>query len=136
MESDEQQIRELVANWMRATQAGDTVRVMTLMTDDAVFLQAGRPPMRKHEFAQFQRAQSTAQAPTIDGQTQIQEIQVMGEWAFMWTQLRVVVTPADGSRVMTRAGHTLSVLKKQDGRWLLARDANLLALVVDSNKAS
>lgn len=30
---------------------------------------------------------------------------------------------------MKRAGHTLSVLRKQDGRWVLARDANLLAPV-------
>jgi len=30
---------------------------------------------------------------------------------------------------MKRAGHTLSVLKKQNGKWVLARDANLLAPV-------
>jgi hypothetical protein len=30
---------------------------------------------------------------------------------------------------MTRAGHTLSILMKQDGRWVLARDANMLAPV-------
>jgi hypothetical protein len=28
-----------------------------------------------------------------------------------------------------RAGHTLSVLQKVDGRWLLARDANMLTPV-------
>jgi hypothetical protein len=28
---------------------------------------------------------------------------------------------------MTRAGYTLSILNKQNGRWVLARDANLLA---------
>jgi hypothetical protein len=26
-----------------------------------------------------------------------------------------------------RSGHTLTVLRKEQGRWLLARDANLLA---------
>jgi hypothetical protein len=30
---------------------------------------------------------------------------------------------------MARAGHTLSILRKRDGRWVLARDANLLAPV-------
>ncbi len=35
----------------------------------------------------------------------------------------------DGANVMTRAGHTLSVLKKVDGKWLLAWDANMLAKV-------
>lgn len=30
---------------------------------------------------------------------------------------------------MTRAGHTLSILRKQGGKWVLVRDANLLAPV-------
>ena len=45
----------------------------------------------------------------------------------MWTKLRVVVTPPDGASAFVRSGHTLSVLRKQNGKWLLARDANLLA---------
>jgi hypothetical protein len=47
----------------------------------------------------------------------------------MWTKLEVTVTPTDGSSAIRRAGHTLSILMKQDGRWLLARDANLLTTV-------
>ena len=36
------------------------------------------------------------------------------------------MTPADGQRVR-RAGYTLTILwKEKDGRWRLARDANLL----------
>jgi ketosteroid isomerase-like protein len=47
----------------------------------------------------------------------------------MWTKLTVIATPPDGSPPIERAGHTLTVLNKMQGRWLLARDANLLALV-------
>jgi ketosteroid isomerase-like protein len=47
----------------------------------------------------------------------------------MWTKLTVVVTPPGGTQSMTRAGHTLSILKKQNGKWVLARDANMLAPV-------
>ena len=54
---------------------------------------------------------------------------MLGDWAFMWTRLAVVATPPDGAAPSKRAGHTLSVLKKEDGRWVLARDANLLAPV-------
>jgi hypothetical protein len=46
----------------------------------------------------------------------------------MWTKLSMVMTPPGGLPT-ERAGHTLSVLKRVDGRWLLARDANLLAPV-------
>jgi hypothetical protein len=38
-----------------------------------------------------------------------------------------VVTPPGGTKTMTRAGHTLSILNKQNGKWVLARDANMLA---------
>jgi ketosteroid isomerase-like protein len=44
----------------------------------------------------------------------------------MWTRLTIVLTPPDGAQSMTRAGHTLTILKKQNGKWVLARDANLL----------
>jgi hypothetical protein len=30
---------------------------------------------------------------------------------------------------MARAGHTLSILNKQNGKWVLARDANMLSPV-------
>jgi len=38
-----------------------------------------------------------------------------------------VMTPPNGTEPVRRAGHTLTILKKQDGRWVIARDANLLA---------
>ena len=129
MKSDEDQIRDLVATWMAASRAGDVDTVLGLVTDDVVFLVPCRPPMRKDEFAQMSRVQAGASAPTIDGRSEIQEIQVSGDWAFMWTRLSVTVTPTDGTAPMERAGHTLTVLRKQGGRWRLARDANLLAPV-------
>jgi ketosteroid isomerase-like protein len=66
--------------------------------------------------------------PLIDGHSEIQEIQISGDHAYMWSQLRVEVTPPGGVTVK-RAGHTLSVLRKEGGRWRLARDANLLSPV-------
>jgi uncharacterized protein (TIGR02246 family) len=128
MHSDEQQIRELVATWMAATQTGDVETVLSLMTDDVVFLMPGRAEMRKAEFAAQARAQSSQSAPSFAGTSAIQEIQVAGDWAFMWTKLTVVVTPPGGAAVK-RAGPTLTVLKKDAGRWRLARDANLLSPV-------
>ncbi len=129
MNNDETQIRQLVTTWMDATRAGDVDSVLGLMTDDVVFLLPGRPPMHKAEFAAISRPSAGTQAPTIDGRSEIQEITVCGDWAFMWTRLRVTVTPPKGAAAMERAGHTLTVLHKESGKWLLARDANLLAPV-------
>lgn len=127
MQDDEQQIRQLVSTWMTASKAGDVETVLSLMSDDVVFLVAGRPPMRKADFAAASQAQAGQDAPQFEGTSEIQEIKILGDWAFMWTKLTVVVTPPGGVPPMTRAGHTLSILQKQNGKWLLARDANLLA---------
>jgi uncharacterized protein (TIGR02246 family) len=127
MQTDEQAIRELVERWMAATRAGDVDAVLDLIAEDAVFLVAGRPPMRKAEFAAAARAQAGDAGPTIDGRSEIQEIRVAGDWAFLWSRLTVVATPRDGSAPLERSGHTLTVMRKEGGRWKLARDANLLA---------
>ncbi|HWP11735.1 MAG TPA: SgcJ/EcaC family oxidoreductase [Ramlibacter sp.] len=127
MQRDEQEIRQLVATWMTATKAGDVETVLDLMADDAVFLVPGRPVMRKADFAAAARAQSAQGGPAFEGTSEIQEIKVLGDWAFMWARLTVVATPGGGAQPVTRSGHTLSVLKKEKGKWVLARDANLLA---------
>ena len=128
-QSDEQQIRELVSTWMAATKAGDIDKVLSLMSDDVVFLMPGQPAMRKAGFAAAARAQAGDDARKFDGTSEIQEITVLGEWAFVWTKLTVVVTPSANGPSMMRAGHTLSVLKKHHGKWVLVRDANMLAPV-------
>jgi uncharacterized protein (TIGR02246 family) len=126
--TDESDIRQLVATWATATKAGDVDTVLSLMSDDAVLLVPGRPPMGKADFEAAAKAHSGDDAPKFDGSTEIQEIKVVGDWAFLMTKMRVVVTPPHGRR-FTREGHTLSILKKESGKWVLARDANLLSPV-------
>jgi len=126
MKSDEEQIREIVSNWMEATRMGDVESILRLMTDDVVFLAPGKPVMRKRDFAAAARAQVAPEGPQFDGTSEIQEIQVSGDWAFMWSRLTVVSKACNGHGSKTRSGHTLTVFHRQEGRWLLARDANLL----------
>jgi uncharacterized protein (TIGR02246 family) len=129
MHSDEQEIRQLVSTWMAASKAGDVETVLSLIADDAVFLLPGHAVMSKADFAVAARAQSGQNAPQFNGSSEIQEIKILGDWAFMWSKLTVIVTQPGGVQSTTRAGHTLSILKKQNGKWVLARDANMLAPV-------
>ena len=127
MTDDENAIRWLVAEWLEATKRGDLDAVLALMTDDVVFLLPGKPPMRgKSAFAAASRAQAAHGQPSFEGESAIQEISVRGDWAWIWTRLSVSITPPGGQAVV-RSGHTLTILRKEGGRWLLARDANLLA---------
>lgn len=130
MSTDEQQIRQLVATWMSATKAGDFDTVLSLMTEDVVFLVAGRPPMQGREaYAAVARPQPGQPSPKFDGTSEIQEITVCGEIAYLWSHLTVIVTPPGSDQKITHAGNTLTIFRKQNGRWLLARDANLLVTI-------
>jgi uncharacterized protein (TIGR02246 family) len=123
MSDDERAIRALIETWMTASRAGDTARVLSLMADDVVFLTAGQKPFGKAEFA---ANASKLQNVQIEGKSEIQELEIAGSWAWCRNQLTVVMTPPDGKPVR-RSGPTLTILRKSpDGRWLLARDANLL----------
>lgn len=127
MQQDEQAIRQLIARWLSASQAGDTEKVLSLMADDVVFLMPGQAPMRgKAAYAAGQKAFSQVD---IEARSEVQEIKVFGEWAYCWTQLAVAVTPRAGGATVKRSGHTLSVLHKQNGAWVIVRDANMLAVV-------
>ena len=128
MSTDELEIRNLVAMWLTASKAGDVDTVLGLMTDDVVFLVPGRAPMDKQEFAALSRLPAGTMPPQIDARSEIQEIVVSGDVAFMWTKLSVVMTPP-GEQPIERAGHTLTVLRRVNGGWLVARDANLLTVV-------
>jgi uncharacterized protein (TIGR02246 family) len=124
--SDERAIRELVALWHRATGAGDVDTVLGLMTEDVVFLVAGRPPMRGRDA--FERGLRGMLAQNqIESSSDIQEIEVAGSLAYCWSELSVRVIPNAGGSANSRAGPALTILRKQSGgSWAVARDANLL----------
>jgi len=124
---DEQAIRRLIATWVNATNAGDTRKVLGLMADDVVFLVAGKPPMRGK--AAFSSAQAGTQQADIYATSEIQEVKVFGDWAYAWTKLSVDTAPKGSGGSVKLAGYTLSVFNKQQGGWVLFRDANLLAPV-------
>ena len=125
MDRDEREIRKLVETWLSATKEGDVETVLGLMTDDVVFLIPGQPPMvGKSAFAEMSRAQPNP--ARFEGKSDIKEVRVAGDQAYLWQHLTVEMTPAEGGETRTHEGHTLSVFRKEEGRWLLARDANLV----------
>ena len=123
--NDEAAIRALVATWMEASRKGDLDTVLSLIADDAVFMVPGREPFGKAEFG---AAASAVTGVRIEGASEIVELAVLGDWAYVRNRLTVTMIPEKGEALLKRAGYTLSILRKEsDGRWRLARDANLLA---------
>jgi uncharacterized protein (TIGR02246 family) len=128
MTDDERAIRDLVATWMKASAAGDIATVLSLMADDVVFMVPGRAPFGKEAFADAAQAMK---AIRMEGTSDIRELRVLGDWAYLRNDITVTMTPPGGKPVR-RAGTTLTILRQEpDGRWVLARDANLLTEVVN-----
>ena len=122
--SDEQEIRELVQTWLKASSAGDLARVLSLMSDDVVFQTAGREPFGKEEFAAITRA--SAGKVRAEGVADVTEVQVSGDMAFCRVHLHITLRTPEGAEVKRLSGYSMSVLRKQGGRWVVARDANLV----------
>jgi uncharacterized protein (TIGR02246 family) len=122
---DEKAIRQVVEDWTAASKRGDTATVLGLMTDDAIFMVPGQEPFGKDVFA---AASKGMDGMKMDGKSEIVELKVLGDWAFIRNHIDIAVTPPGGATVR-RAGYTLTLLQKgADGRWRLARDANLLTV--------
>ncbi|HSU06969.1 MAG TPA: SgcJ/EcaC family oxidoreductase [Acetobacteraceae bacterium] len=124
MTDDEHAIRRLVDTWLAASKAGDIETVLGLMTDDVIFMAPGGKPFGKQEFAAASEAMKQLR---VEGTSNIQEIQILGDWAYMRNHIEMIVTPSDNGTPLRRSGHTLTILRKApDGGWQIARDANLL----------
>jgi uncharacterized protein (TIGR02246 family) len=124
MTDDERAIHDLVARWMQASQDGDIDTVLSLMADDVVFMVPGREPFGKEA---FRAASQGMKDMRMQGTSEIRELKVIGDWAYARNYLEMTMTPP-GGRPLRRSGYTLTLFRKEPGgRWLLARDANLLA---------
>lgn len=109
---------------MSASKAGDLPTVLNLMSDDVIFMVPGREPFGKEA---FKAGSEQMKDVKIDGTSEIQELKILDDWAWMRNKLRVTIT-VPNTPPTTRSGYTLTILrKKPDGQWAIARDANLLA---------
>ncbi|WP_192257383.1 YybH family protein [Mesorhizobium silamurunense] len=123
MTEDEAAIRQVVDTWMAASRKGDLDTVLGLMTDDVVFMVPGKEPFGKEEFAAASRGMGETK---MDGVSEIIELKLLGDWAYIRNRIDMTATPPGGEPVR-RSGYTLTLLRKEsDGRWRLVRDANLL----------
>lgn len=124
--AEQQKVRSVIDKWLAASKAGDLETILTLMTEDAVFLTRNGVMRREDFIASFQAMAGNVE---IDGRPDIQEITIQGDLAVCWNKLEVRIKPSGGNE-LTRAGDVLTVFHcSPDGQWRLWRDANLLAPV-------
>ena len=124
--SDETAIRQVIETWLAATRSGDLSTILTLMTEDVVFMVPGQEPFGKDGFIASFKSLANAR---VEATSDIVELKLLGDWAYIRNHLDLKIASPDGGQAH-RAGYTLTLLRKEtDGQWRLARDANLLAPV-------
>ena len=128
MGSDERAIREMHTAWIDAVNAGGLDRLLALITDDVVFLNPGRSAFGRDGFcANFSAAHEQVRIRCI---SELEEVVVVGEVAYTRSRDSLSAIPIAGGESQQLTGHRITVWRKQpDGRWLLARDANVLSPV-------
>ena len=73
MTEDEQAIRELVHAWTNANEVGDVATMLSLVTDDVVFMVPGCDPLGREFLETAPTATSSVQ---VEGINEIVELQV------------------------------------------------------------
>lgn len=124
---DEKAIRTLLNRWHRAMGAGDLGALLSMISEDAVFLAAERAPLRgRAAFAQDLAA--LTESCTIQSDAEIEEVLVSGDLACCWAMQTLTSVPRDGNEPSVRRGPVLSIFRKEfGGHWVLVREANMLA---------
>ena len=80
MSPDERAIRDLVDTWMKASRTGDTATVLSLMSDDVIFMVPGREPFGKGAFA---ASSQSMKGFRLEGSADVRELKVVGDWAYL-----------------------------------------------------
>ena len=77
MTGDERAIRELGRYLARRQQGGRPCNGASLMTDDVIFMVPGKKPFGKEAFAAASEGMKNLR---VEGSSDIQEIEVLGDW--------------------------------------------------------
>ena len=123
MGPDEQVIHGVHSAWIAAVNSGDLARLLSLMTDDVVFLNPGQAPVGRDGFSPgFSAAH---QQSRIRCTSELEEVVVVGDVAYTRARDSLSVTPRDGGAAVHLAGRparlTLTKLAENAFRAELAR---------------
>ena len=101
--------------------ANDADMMMSQWTDDIVLLQQGAPVMRGR--AAIAEAFRSIQRPEIVGYAlDIQEVEVVGDFAFQWGTYSYAMRPHGGGESVHTSGKIMRILQRQpDGSWKIHR---------------
>ena len=130
IEADRAAINAIGDLWMEAYQAGDHDRIVDLYTEDAWIMARGRPKLEGRE-AIGRSFGGLAAGRQVDIDILVEEIQVIGDYAWLVSEFTVNYEAEDGT-VEQSLGRSLLIYQRgADGKWRIHRDMDTPAPDVD-----
>ena len=118
-------IEQLNAAWLIAMNSKDVPGLMSMVTDDVVFLPPGMPPIQGRRAVEAMFLSFFPQFALVEQRSTMEELEVAGDWAFMWGSESLTLTPTGGGPALRLDGKGMTVLKRHpDGSWKFARGIN------------
>jgi uncharacterized protein (TIGR02246 family) len=124
MTNETHAIRDLLAAWAEAMKAQDIARLLTLVTEDIVFLPPNHPPVRGKQAVRVMFESFFPQFASVEQTTTQEEIEISGDLAFIWGSESLVLAPKSGGAPVRLAGHGMSILRRENGAWKFASGIN------------
>jgi uncharacterized protein (TIGR02246 family) len=122
-----QEIEILNTSWLAAEADQDIVKLLTLITDDIIFLPINSPPVVGKEAVEAMY-QIFFDRFSFEHTASISEIRVSDNWAFIWGSEKLILTPKIGGASVELNGHGMSILQRDGlGVWRFARGINNLS---------
>jgi uncharacterized protein (TIGR02246 family) len=125
--SEREEIETVSNDWLAAEARKDIGKLLTLVTDDVVFLPVDSAPVVGKQAAEamyrifFDRF-------SLEHTVSILEIRVTDDWAFVWGSEKLILTPKTGGASVELNGHGMSILQRDArGVWRFARGLNNLS---------
>lgn len=118
------EIRQLIDKYVAASEKGDLPAVLSVMTDDVVFLPPNDTPKVGKEDVRRWMAPSQNQYAIKDNM-QTRELRVAGDIAYEWGVFQESFTPKDpasGAKPISLDGKFVRIYQRlPDGSWRMAR---------------
>jgi uncharacterized protein (TIGR02246 family) len=122
---DRQAIQQLMADWNAAVRAKEVGALTAMVTEDAVFLPPGFPPIRGKQAVERMYTGFFPQFSSVEQTAIVEELEVAGDWAFAWGSETLTLVPQTGGSPIHMQGKGMTILRRQaDGSWKIARGIN------------
>ncbi len=118
---DIQAVKQLAADWRFGWLTGDADLLLSLYDEDPVVLPQDQPALIGKD-AIRSMYQSLLKDYAFKSESKLVEMEVSGDWGYLWSAYTLTATPKAGGEPVKVAGKSVFIVKRQPGGgWKIRR---------------